>query len=343
MIKNCKNCGGNIYFVPNKKANVCDNCGSSFPVEYNYSFNKKSFEESVELKEDNFANEIKSIKCKSCGANMLLNKLETQKQCPYCGNTSITETRKNKLMYIDSIIPFEFSKLEILKKIKSYANNKFYINKSAFKKITENDIAGLYINSFVFDLLTLTSYSGVLSYEESYEDKDGNKKTKTSYKNIEGELDRYYPNITIEANSQIDQDDLVSIMPYNFNLAVDFKEDFMHGYILEYKNKMFEECFKMAEHIVKQRIEKEILKEYNCSKVVKLSINTVYLEKRYNYCLLPVYIASTNYKNKKYTTLVNGQTGKIGKIPLSLGRILLTILLVLGVIAGFVFLAMLFN
>ena len=340
MIKNCKNCGGNISFEPKKKANVCENCGSSFPIEYNYNFNKKPFSENVALKSDPFAKSIKSLKCESCGANMLLNKFETQKECPYCGNTSITESRKNKLMYIDSIIPFSFSKVEALKKLKTHINTKFYVKKAVFTKATEKDIQGMYINTFVFDLLTDTSYSGVLSYTETYKDKDGKTTSKTSYKTVNGNLEKLYNNITIEANSHIEQQDLLSIMPYEFDSAVDFKEDFMHGYLLEYEDKMFEECFKTAERIVKKYIEKDILNKYHCDNIVRLSANTTYLDNTYNYCLLPIYRVSAIYKDKKYTALINGQSGKIGKMPINVWRVLLTIFLSCGLVVGIILLVL---
>ena len=38
----------------------------------------------------------------------------------------------------------------------------------------------------------------------------------------------------------------------------------------------------------------------------------------YKYVLLPVYVGNTEYKNKKYELLINGQTGKVyGKAPKS--------------------------
>ena len=93
-------------------------------------------------------------------------------------------------------------------------------------------------------------------------------------------------------------------MPYNYNEVVDFKEDFMNGYLLEYENKMFEDCFKTAENIIKKDIERSLLRKHNCDRIVKLSLSTNYLEKKYNYCLLPVYLVSNIYKDKKYINTI---------------------------------------
>jgi len=334
----CKSCGSKINFVPKQKGCQCESCGTVFPARYNYNFNKKPFSENIVLKVDNFANNTKSLKCSSCGATMLLNKLQTQSNCPYCGNTSITESRKNKLMYIDSIIPFTFSKEDALKNFKSTLLKKFYAKKSVFKGVNINSINGLYVNAFVFDMVVNSSYSGVFSYTKTTTDKDGNSKTEIVHKNISGTYKNNFYNITVEANSHIDQMDLNSIMPFNFGSAVEFREDFMNGYLLEYENKMFDDCVKIAENIIKKRIENDLLREHNCDRIVSLDLKTQYLDRKYNYCLLPIYTISNTYKNKKYTSLINGQTGKIGQLPISGWKVLLTVLFVCGLIVGVILL-----
>ncbi len=338
MIENCKNCGGKLVFSPKDKGNICENCRSIFPIQYNYNFKKKPFEENVELKVDNFARSLKNIKCNSCGANMMLNKFQTQATCPYCGSTTIEESSKKRLMYIDSIIPFSFGKAEALKRLKKEVAKKFYADKKIFKNVSENEIYGAYVNTFVFDFNTATRYSGVLSYTKNIKDREGNSKTITEHKNISGIFDKTYRNLTVEANSNLEQRDLLSVMPFEYGSAVDFQDDFMHGYLLEYEDKMFNDCVDYAMHFIEKDVERELLKKYQCDSVVHLSLHTDYLDKKYNYCLLPVYFISKVEKNKKYTVIMNGQTGKVGRLPKNKFRVFLTILLSLGILVGFVLL-----
>lgn len=337
----CDNCGGKISFEPKSKGNRCENCDSIFPIEYIYNFNKKPFSQDIEVKVDNFAQNTKSLKCASCGAIMILNKLETQSNCPYCGNTSINESRKNKLMYIDSIVPFAFSYQEALKTFKTTLNARFYTNKKVFKCITNENINGIYVNAFVFDMATSSTYSGVFSYSVTVKDKDGNMKTEIRHKTVHGTHGQMFNNLTIEANSHINQQDLHGIMPFDFKSAVDFKEDFMNGYLLEYENKMFDDCVKTAEALIKKQIENELLRKHKCDRIVTLNLNTNYIERNYNYCLLPVYLISNVYKDKKYTALINGQTGKVGDLPVSVGKILLTVFLCLGIVGVIILLVLL--
>ena len=326
MIKNCKNCSGNVYFDPKKKGNVCENCDSVYPVEYNYNFPKKPFESAYEMKVDNFAEALKSVKCNSCGAFVMVNKEEVATNCPYCNSPNILDARQKSLMYIDSIIPFNYSKLDALNNLKNTINRRTFANKKIFKDVSKKDINGAYINAFVFDLNTMATYNGVFSYTVRKKDRDGNVKYETRYKDVNGNHSNIFNNITMEANTNISQAELLQIMPFDYNGVVDFQDDFMHGYLLEYQENMFNKCFKEAEKLISGKIRNELLKKHRCDNIVKLDMKINYLDRKYNYCLLPVYMINTTYKEKKYNVLMNGQTGKVGKLPTNGLKIFLTIL-----------------
>ncbi len=338
MIKKCKNCGGKLYFSPKDKGAKCVSCSSVFPIKYEYNFNKKPFSENVELEVNSLAGSLKSIKCASCGANIMLNKQQIQAKCPYCGSTTLTETKNGKLMYIDSIIPFTISKKEAISKFKATLLKKFYANKKVFNKLKEEDVVGNYINAFVFDLNIAASYGGVLSYTHQYKDKDGNTQTVTKFKNVSGVHNKFIKNLTIESDSYLTQGDMVQILPFDYASAVTFEDDFLHGNVMEYKDSSFNDCFNKAEQIAKKIIEREILQKYNCEDVVSLTISPSYISKEYNYCLLPVYFFNSVYKNKHYRVLQNGQTGKFGKFPKDGLRIFLTVLFASIIVVGAIFL-----
>ncbi len=343
MLKNCENCGGKLHFSPKDKGNVCESCGSIFPVPYNYNFNKKTFDEHDNFaKVDEFAQSMKSLKCKSCGANVLFDKFQIQTTCPYCGSPTIEKNSSKKLMYIDSIIPFAFSKKDCLSKFKAIARKKFYVNKKILKNIAEKDIKGVYVNAFVFDMVTYSTYSGIFSYKKT-EHRNGETRTRTIYKNVSGILDKTFKNITVEANSNLDQKDLFSIMPFDYGAAVDFKKEFMYGYMLEYEDKMLNACVEVAEQIVRNRIKDELLKKHGCDNIERLDINTDYIDRKYNYCLLPVYFVNTLYKDKNYKLLMNGQTAKTGKLPKDKVRVFFTVLLSCILIVGIILLIMYLN
>jgi len=58
----------------------------------------------------------------------------------------------------------------------------------------------------------------------------------------------------------------------------------------------------------------------------------------YKHILLPVWVASYEYKGKRYHFLVNGQTGEVqGFAPISWAKVAGVVLAILGLVAGAVF------
>jgi len=72
-----------------------------------------------------------------------------------------------------------------------------------------------------------------------------------------------------------------------------------------------------------------------------LNVNTDYKNEFYSYYLVPMYKFEYDYKQKKYVTYMNGQTGKIdSKLPKSAGKITLIVLLILLFVVGPIVLAL---
>lgn len=330
----CKNCGGIVYFDPKSKSNVCEMCGDAQNVKYNHVFVKKPLEQNVSLEVDPLANETRQLKCKSCGANIIINKLQATNKCMYCGSETIVASKSKNLMYIDSVVPFTFGKADAINMFKKENFKRFYTNKKVFKGITQENVMGLYVNTFVFDFDSSTIYDGVLTYEKTVKDSDGTTRTKTIRKVVSGSIDKDFRNLTIEANSNLNQAELAEIMPFDYLSAVDFKTDFINGYVLEYQDKLFNDCVATAKSMMKREIENAILSKHGCTGVVSLTVNTDYNNAKYNYCLLPVYLFTTTYKDKRYKALMNGQTGKVGSLPKNGWAIFFTVLLVCGLLAG---------
>ncbi len=336
----CSKCGGVLYFDPKNKSNLCESCGAMDPVKYNYAFNKKDFNQAqmLNMKVDPLAKEMQSIKCKSCGANLLINKYEMINKCMYCGSETLTATSKSNMMYIDSVVPFTFGKAEAVNKFKSTVMKRFYANKKIFKGVTIDDVTGLYVNTFVFDFNTTSTYKGTLSYDKLVKNSQGESHYETITKNVSGDLVKLFKNLTIEANPNLDQLELLQIMPFEYTSAVDFQQDFINGYVIEYQDKMFNECVANAESVVKRELEREILRKYGCDTIIDLKIETQFVDRKYNYCLLPVYMFNKEYKEKRYKALMNGQTGKVGELPSNKWRVFFSIFLLSLFVVGVVLL-----
>ena len=143
--------------------------------------------------------------------------------------------------------------------------------------------------------------------------------------------------VLVECSDYLTQSELKQIEPYYMNETKKFSQGFVYGYSVEYYNRSVEESAKLAREIMQNRVRDQILKRYDHDGVDYLDIKCKYSSSTYSYLLLPTYRVNFKYKNKDYSAVMNGQTGKIGgklpSSPMKIFWIVLAILAFFGILA----------
>lgn len=309
--KKCSSCGGNLIFSPSNCSLVCEKCKTITPIITTNNYVKKSYDAFInsELSQNKTTNENskKIVNCPTCGASLNLKTSEFSGNCPYCGSSIVVDNTKQNLS-VDAVIPFQIDKDSVYENYKKSVRKKLFIPNAFKRQPPMDNVTGFYIPAFGFDADTSSDYEGKL--ENEHRDKNGN--THVSTKTIRGHVNINFQDVMIESSSKINQLDLDEILPFNVKQAYSYDDDFIRGYSVEKFNDSLKTCFILAMQEMKQRIEDQILSKYTYSRVVYFNCNTTTMNRKFCYYLLPVYSINFEYKNKKYTTLMNGQTGKVG-------------------------------
>lgn len=336
----CPSCGATMRYNPEKQKLYCDNCQTCKDIEFETLLMKHDWDEKDRLKNlKEFAEETKALKCPNCGANVVLNKYEYSKECPYCGSNLVDRNAEDTNLAPDGILPFMFSDAVASQKYRDGIKKKWFVP-NAFKKAppTEN-IKGIYIPSFGYDADTVSNYSGQLATDHTTRDSNGHTHTYTTYQNISGVHNSEQRDVLVETSSKISQDQFEKIKPYDMSKSVAFKQGFIMGYTVEAYENSLEECKKIADELMEEIIRSQILSKYHYDRVVYFKMSTEQTNKKFMYYLLPIYKCDYTYKNKKYTTIMNGQTGKVGGgYPKSPVKITFFVLFWILVAIGLVFL-----
>lgn len=343
----CPNCGATLVYEPEKGALFCDSCGTVKKIEklpcepkIDYSENEKA---KATEKYKEWVNENKVIKCKSCGANVVLNKLEYSKTCPYCGSAFVVESGELPTMAPQGIIPFYFSKQQASDLYRKGMRKKFFLPNAFKKAVPVENIKGIYIPSFSFDANSYSSYSGVLERTETRY-VNGKTQTYTTTFRISGDKNLAHKDVMVESSSLITQRQFDELKPFNASKIVKFDNGYIMGYSVENYEQGVDLCKKVADEIMKEQIRSAILSGYSYSGVRSLNVDTTFEKQKYGYYVLPVYKNEYQYKNKKYTTFMNGESGKVGGgVPRSPIKITFFVLFLILVAVGFVALFMYLN
>lgn len=316
-IYKCPNCGGNMLYDPEKKVLVCESCGSEEdPKEINKS----------EIKEEDNRTEENGVvhyKCPSCGAELVTDQYTSATICAYCGSPNIIEDRLNNNFKPDRIIPFKYNRDYTIRAIRKWCNDGIFSPADLLSQSNLDKVTGIYVPFWLYDIYTNTDISANASKVRIYRRGD-TEYTETSrysvYRNVDAEFNK------IPADASIKMDDkLMDLMePFNFNELTDFEMSYMSGYMAEKYNYGADELeTRAADRVNKYSTElaRKTISGYDSVSVISSNVKRTIENEEY--VLLPVWTYHYRYKNKDYTFLMNGQTGKIiGKPPISKSRVL---------------------
>ena len=328
----CPNCGASLRYSPSKEALFCKNCCFTQEIEAKEILLKKpiNFNQQEISAEELFGNESIKLHCPNCGANIISNELEFSGVCPYC-DTALASGSGKTFTPPDSIIPFKLEKEEASKKFAEKMRRKIFAPTKFKRHLPTDKIKALYIPCFLFDAETETAYTATIEIEEEFRDSDGRIHTFTRYEHVSGIINLSHQNVLVEASSHINQKDIDSIKNYDFSKLKEFKKEFILGYTVEKNDTNAEKCKKIAQNLIENDISSEISDKYSYGEVTNLRMQTDYIDERMSFSILPTYIADYKYKEKKYRTMMNGQTGKIGgKYPKSGLKITSFVLSIIG-------------
>ena len=335
--KNCKNCGGSLKFCPEKQAVVCENCASVFGIKKidkveKHNLTKPENDQTEEYKK--YVEDNKIFKCPNCGSSVVLNVFDITKKCPYCATNLVIDDNAFAGLKPDGVLPFAFDRHSASEQFLQKVKKKWFAPKKFKNSNIEADIYGMYVPSFVFDGKTESIYQGRLynQYEET--DHEGKMHIRREYFNISGSLNQKFDDVLVESSSKISQSDIFGISPFVFEQKVGYQDAYIRGYATEHYSQSLDECKSNYRGIVKNRIRSIILRKHPHDGVDYLDVKTEFSDENYSYYLVPVYRFNFEYKDKKYTSYMNGQTGRLdAKYPKSKGKITLIVILALLAVA----------
>ncbi len=332
----CPSCGGRLRYSPEAGALKCEFCDNIVEIErlknqekHNYVVNPKDDEQ-----HDSYAAQSKVFKCSSCGSNIVLNALEVSATCPYCNSPCVIDQNVDIGLKPDYIIPFKFSTTQVKELYTKGMRKKWFIPNKFKKSPPMDHIKGIYIPTFAFDSHSESDYVGVLEEDYTTTDSEGRTQHHTRSFPISGHVSLNHKDVMVETSTHITQKTFNEIKPYKTEDAVKYKPQFILGYSVEHYEKSLADCKKTSDNMMEQAIRSTALSRYSYDRVQSYSQTTKFSDEKYAYYIVPTYRFNYKYKDKDYTTFMNGQTGKVGggvpRSPIKITLFVLMILLILG-------------
>ena len=339
----CKNCGGVMEFDAETQGLKCPNCGTEEKIENN-SQAVQEHKLTDYAKRTIRAEEKKSstMQCPSCGAIVEVEATSTAKDCPYCGTPFVLAEKQLSNVVPDGVVPFRVDKKKVGELFRKWMKGR-WLAPGELKHLYQQDkLQGIYIPYWTFDAEASADYhaEGGTDHQVEYKDSKGERhvRTETRWRPTSGHVSEFFDDVLVHASDRLSDRLISGIEPFDTMNIPAYSPDYLSGYSSEVYTVDLQDAHRTARNEMRRELERQaerdVLSRYD--HVRNLRMDDRYRKETYKHVLLPVYATAYYYKNKKYTVLINGQSGRIdGEYPKSPAKIVLLILLALMIIGIF--------
>ena len=299
MAVQCANCSGRLIFNPASQQLECAACGSKF-----YPEDVKDIHADIHSK----YYDTRVYTCAHCGAEVITSDTEVSTFCIYCGNPSINFSRISQEYRPDGIVPFKITKEQAVESVKQKFHKNPIIPKEVKQKAVPENFRGIYVPYWVVNAgFTETDYLSSIVKHNSHEEKKYHQRSGSCRFN----------NVPIDGSRILNDEISLKLEPFILNDAKDFDEDYLNGFYSNISDTTYYELRESAANRCHKLFLDEALTTIpGNNPKLEDSIYWIDIHDDPLYMMLPVWFFTFKYKDKPYTILVNGQTGKIvGTMP----------------------------
>lgn len=328
----CPNCGAPLAYAPGTEKVVCEYCGTEFDVKTVEALYAKkeavaaAAQKAKEAKWDTakaggaWTEEeeahLTAFRCSSCGAEIVCDENTMATECVYCGNPTLIPGRFEGMLKPDFIIPFTKTKDDATAALKEFYKGKFLLPKEFTAQNRVEAIQPMYVPFWLFD--SKVTAEGIFRGEnDMVYDTPQAVITETSIYQCSRKGTMEFHRIPVDGSKKMDDTYMESIEPFDYKALVPFNSAYLTGFLADKYDVTADDAVPRADRRVKKSA-MEVLKGTvrGYMRCIPEEEALVKDEGSVSYAMAPVWILTTRYRDKVYTFMMNGQTGKVaGTLP----------------------------
>lgn len=323
----CPCCGAGLVFGDHVQKMTCQYCENEFTLDavkaYNDSLNQENVQDFQWEKEEKQAwseeeqSAMRSFVCPSCGGELVTDDNTAATFCPYCENPAILPGRLSGGLKPEAVIPFQTSKEDAKAAFLKLCKGKPLLPKFFTQEQRLEKITGLYVPFWLYECTGQMDGSYQATRVQFWSDAKFNY-TRTEHFLLNRSAAAEFERIPMDGSSKLDNALMESIEPYDYSQMVDFHTAYLSGFFAD----KYDVEAQLGQERIRQRVSQTMedmvqstLTGY--ATVIPSSKQLSVHHGKAKYALLPVWMLNTRYKDKIYTFIMNGQTGKMtGTFPI---------------------------
>ena len=276
--------------------------------------------------------------CNTCGGEIVGDETIGATECPFCGNPVVMTGQFAGALKPDLVIPFKLDKKAAMEALKKHYSGKKLLPKVFREENRIKEVKGLYVPFWLFDADADAFARYKATKTRVWSDSRYNY-TETSFFQVVRAGTLGFENVPVDGSTKMDDTLMESIEPFNLSEAVDFQTAYLAGYLADKYDVDADASIARANERIKRTTEDAFRDTvHGYTTVTPVSTNISLQQSKAKYALCPVWVLNSQWKGKKYTFAMNGQTGKlVGDLPMDKGLFWKWFFDIFGIVSAAVF------
>ena len=276
--------------------------------------------------------------CNTCGGEIVGDETIGATECPFCGNPVVMTGQFAGALKPDLVIPFKLDKKAAMEALKKHYSGKKLLPKVFRDENRIKEVKGLYVPFWLFDADADAFARYKATKTRVWSDSRYNY-TETSFFQVVRAGTLGFENVPVDGSTKMDDTLMESIEPFDLSEAVDFQTAYLAGYLADKYDVDADTSIARANERIKRTTEDAFRDTvHGYTTVTPVSTNISLQQSKAKYALCPVWVLNSQWKGKKYTFAMNGQTGKlVGDLPMDKGLFWKWFFGIFGIVSAAVF------
>ncbi|MBQ9984149.1 MAG: hypothetical protein IJP29_06120 [Lachnospiraceae bacterium] len=309
----CPHCAANLKFSIEYQKLACESCNSQFDV--------NAFEGEGGAEEDN-SYEVTVFTCPQCAGELYTTDTSATAFCSFCGASNILESRIERELRPQYIIPFKKSKEDCKKEYMKTMRMAVFAPKELKSKKHIESFRGIYMPYWLYHV----KQQDRVSLEGKRERRSGDYII-TSHYDLSADLDAQYKGMSCDASSSFADSISEKLAPFDVKEMKHFTPGYLSGFYADtadvpgslYQQEVKETAARRSFKFIKKNTDfsKYIISHDDSSLASRLKTKLEQEER----AMFPVWFLAYRNKDRVAYATVNGQTGKVvADLPVDIGK-----------------------
>lgn len=334
----CEQCGADVEFSIGTQSLQCPYCGTikqielpsdAVIVERDYLEMLANLERLHEQGHEHGegATGEHTVRCESCGGEVVFQGTLTSSQCPYCASP----LQRDKIhdapnrIFVDGVLPFLVPEAVAKRALREWVRSLWWAPNEFLRQGASGKFNGVYLPYFTYDSFTTTRYAGQRGdYYYVTVGSGNNRRTerRIRWSDTDGEFQRFFDDVLVIAARHQSESLVQRLEPWPLVRCVPFTQQLLAGFFARTYDVSLDDGFATARQRMESALTADVRQRIGGDVQNVSSQQTNYGAITFKHLLLPVWLMAYRYHEKPYRVMINAVTGEVsGERPYSAVKI----------------------